>query len=115
MLPRFEAKTSYDLEGTLGAMGVTDAFDKNLANLTGIGETKKGRLYVYKASHDAYVGVDEKGTEAAAVTTVIVEIEEARPSPVDFVADRPFLFVIHDGETGAILFMGRLSDPAGLR
>ena len=115
VLPRFEAKTNYDLEVVLKTMGVTDAFDKKRADLTGIGETKKGRLYVDKASHDAYVGVDEKGTEAAAVTTVIVAVEEARPSPVDFVADRPFLFAIHDGETGVILFMGRLSDPAGPR
>lgn len=115
VLPRFEAKTNYDLEGVLGALGVTDTFDKKRADLTGVGESKKGRLYVSKASHDAYVGVDEKGTEAAAVTTVIVVADEERPRPVDFVADRPFLFAIHDGETGAILFMGRLSDPAGPR
>jgi len=115
VLPRFEAKTSYGLEGALWAMGVTDAFDKERADLTGIGETMKGRLYVYKASHDAYVSVDEKGTEAAAVTTVMIPTSEERPRPPSFVADRPFLFIIHDGETGAILFMGRLSDPVGPR
>ena len=115
VLPRFEAKTNYDLEGVLGALGVTDAFEKYLADLTGIGESEKGPLYVDKASHDAYVGVDEKGTEAAAVTTVIVVADAERPRPVDFVADRPFLFAIHDGETGTILFMGRLSDSAGPR
>ena len=115
VMPRFEAKTNYDLEGVLGALGVTDAFDKNLADLTGIGETKKGRLYVHKASHDAYVSVDEKGTEAAAVTTAVIPTVEARPPPPRFVADHPFLFIIHDGETGATLFMGRLSDPAGPR
>ena len=116
ILPRFEAETSYDLEGALGAMGVTDAFDEERADLTGIGETKKGRLYVYKASHDAYVSVDEKGTEAAAVTTAVIPTTTAeRPRPPSFVADHPFLFIIHDGETGVILFMGRLSDPAELR
>ena len=115
VLPRFEAKTNYDLEGVLGALGVTDAFDKKRADLTGVGESKKGRLYISKTSHDAYVGVDEKGTEAAAVTTVIVVADAERPRPVDFVADRPFLFAIHDSETGAILFMGRLSNPAGPR
>lgn len=115
VLPRFEAKTNYDLEGILGALGVTDAFDEELADLTGIGESEKGPLYVYKASHDAYVGVDEKGTEAAAATTVVVTTVEERPRPPSFVADRPFLFAIHDGETGTILFMGRLSDPAGPR
>ncbi len=113
VLPKFEAKTNYDLGVILKTMGVTDAFDKKRADLTGIGETEKGRLYVDKASHDAYVSVDEKGTEAAAVTTVAIMADEAQPRPLEFVADRPFLFVIHDGETGAILFMGRLSDPAG--
>ena len=113
VMPRFEAKTTYDLEGILGALGVTDAFDEGRADLTGIGESKKGPLYVYKASHDAYIGVDEKGTEAAAATTVVAEAAEAKPRPPSFVADRPFLFVIHDSETGTILFMGRLSDPAG--
>lgn len=112
VMPKFEAKTGYDLKDALEPMGVTDAFDEKRADLTGIGETIKGRLYVDKASHYAYVSVDEKGTEAAAATTVVVAVEEEPPRPVDFVADRPFLFVIHDGETGAILFMGRVADPA---
>ena len=112
VMPKFEAETNYDLESMLRPMGVTDAFDKKRADLTGIGESVKGRLYVYKASHDAYVAIDEKGTEAAAVTTVIVEADEAQPRPPAFIADRPFLFAIHDGETGMILFMGRLADPA---
>ena len=113
VLPKFEARTNYDLKSVLETLGVTDAFDRKQADLTGIGHTMKGRLYVYKASHDAYVSVDEKGTEAAAVTTALVWPDEERPRPPAFVADRPFLFIIHDGETGAMLFMGRLADPAG--
>ena len=113
VMPKFEIKTNYDLKSILGSMGVADAFDEELADLTSIGDSKKGRLYVDKASHDAYVSVDEKGTEAAAVTTDIIEAVEAQPRPPAFVADRPFLFIIHDSETGAILFMGRLADPAG--
>ena len=112
VLPRFEAETNYDLEAILKTMGVTDAFDENRADLTGIGKSAKGPLYVDKASHDAYVSIDEKGTEAAAVTTAMIPTAEERPRPPSFVADRPFLFAIHDGETGVILFMGRLSDPA---
>ena len=113
IMPKFEAKTNYDLKTILETLGVTDAFDEEQADLTGIGHTIKGRLYVYKASHDAYVAVDEKGTEAAAVTAVLLMPTEEQPRPPAFVADRPFLFIIHDSETGAILFMGRLADPAG--
>ena len=94
-------------------MGVTDVFG-GLADLTGIAEGEKGSLYVDKALHKAYVAVDEKGTEAAAVTAVMITAEE-QPRPPAFVADRPFLFIIHDSETGAILFMGRLADPPGPR
>ena len=115
VMPKFEAKTTYDLEGLLGALGVTDAFDEGRADLTGIGESEKGPLYVYKAPHAAYVSVDERGTEAAAATAVVAEAAEVKPRPPSFVADRPFLFAIHDSETGTILFMGRLSDPAGPR
>ena len=111
VLPKFEAKTSYDLKSILETLGVTDAFSKERADLTGIGESMKGRLYVDKASHDAYVAVDEKGTEAAAVTAVIVMTDEAPPRPLDFVAEHPFFFIIHDSETGTMLFMGRLADP----
>ena len=111
VMPKFEARTDYDLKSTLMSMGVTDAFGGS-ADLTGIAEEGgKGGLYVDKAFHSAYVAVDEKGTEAAATTAFAVAIEEPPPTPT-FVADRPFLFVIHDSETGAMLFMGRLADPA---
>ena len=112
IMPKFEAKTNYDLKTILESLGVTDAFDKKLADLTGIGQTLKGRIYVEKASHDAYVAVDENGTEAAAATAIIAAVDSAPPPPPAFVADRPFLFIIHDSETGAVLFMGRLADPA---
>ena len=111
IMPKFEAKTSYDLKSIPELMGVTDVFG-GMADLTGIGESTKGGLYVDKALHSAYVAVDEKGTEAATATAIIIMVEE-QPSPPAFVADRPFLFIIHDSETGAILFMGRLADPAG--
>ena len=111
VMPKFEARTDYDLKSTLMSMGVTDAFGGS-ADLTGIAEEGgKGGLYVDKAFHSAYVAVDEKGTEAAATTAFAVAIEEPPPTPT-FVADRPFLFVIHDSETGAMLFVGRLADPA---
>ena len=110
VMPKFEARTDYDLKSTLMSIGVTDAFGGS-ADLTGIAEGVQGGLYVDKAFHSAYVAVDEKGTEAAATTAFAVAIEEPPPTPT-FVADHPFLFIIHDSETDAMLFMGRLADPA---
>ena len=56
--------------------------------------------------------VNEEGTEAAAVTTIAVTLVESLPPPPPrFTADHPFIFIIQDDESGAILFMGRLSDP----
>jgi len=64
--------------------------------------------------HKAFIAVDEEGTEAAAATAVVA-LSSARPDPVpipEFRADHPFVFFIQDNETGSILFMGRLVNPA---
>ena len=57
-----------------------------------------------------YVDVNEVGTEAAAITAVVLDTS-AQPPPPMFIANHPFIFIIQDDESGAILFMGRLSDP----
>jgi serpin B len=63
--------------------------------------------------HKAFVAVDEKGTEAAAATAVLMRATAVRMGePVEFRADHPFLFFIRDTASGAILFMGRVEDPA---
>ena len=113
LVPKFTTKTQYDLEKPLSSLGMTDVFDRNLADLSGIADVGPGRnLYVSSAFHDAYVGVNEQGTEAAAVTTVSINLDSAPyPSPPRFVADHPFIFIVQDDESGTILFMGRLSDP----
>lgn len=109
-IPKFTVDDRHDLARIMKSMGVTDAFDENEADLPGIGFHKDGgNLYVGSATHAAYIGVDEVGTEAAAATGVAVNRISAPPS---FVADRPFMFLVHDGETGAILFMGSISDPS---
>ena len=110
-LPKFEIKTGYDLKSSLIQMGMPDAFDKRLADLSGIADLSllRGNLYVDKAKHDAYVKVNEEGTEAAAVTTIVIAIESMPPH---FNADRPFLFAIYDEQSGLVLFMGEVSDPS---
>ena len=112
-IPKFEIKTKYELNDILIEMGMTDAFDENKANLSGIADINKlgGNIYVDKATQDAYVKVNEEGTEAAAVTTIIIAIEQESPPTPYFNANHPFLFLIQDDQSGAILFMGKIVDP----
>lgn len=110
LMPKFETRTDYDLDMLLPKMGLTDVFIEGSANLTGIYDVGKA-VWVSEAAQKAYVKVNESGTEAAAVTSVTFAMESANYPPV-FLADRPFMFLIQDDESGAILFMGRVSDPS---
>ena len=110
-VPKFTTKTHYGLMGPLSNLGVTDAFNPGTADLSGIVDTTSRNLYVSKATHDAYVDVNEVGTEAAAITAVVLDFTSAQPPPPMFIVNHPFIFIIQDDESGAILFMGRLSDP----
>jgi len=62
--------------------------------------------------HQAFIAVDENGTEAAAATVVVMGATSAPLKQIELKIDRPFLFLIQDDETGAILFIGRVADPA---
>lgn len=105
-LPRFTARSASALKPVLAALGMPSMFDDARADLSGISERE--RLFVGAVQHEAVVKVDEMGTEAAAATGVTVERVSA-PMPV--VVDRPFLFVVRDEPTGAVLFLGRVTDP----
>lgn len=112
-MPKFKAETEYPLVEYLKNLGMPSAFDKHMADFSGIINltTLDGNLYVSEAYQNAFVDVNEEGTEAAAVTTIVLMIEEEVPQPVKFTANHPFIFAIQDDESGTILFMGRLSDP----
>jgi serpin B len=105
-VPKFDFDMDINLKDELVAMGLTDAFSDG-ADLTGIGED----LIISDALHKATITLDEEGTEAAAVTAVIVGVT-SMPQTVDLTIDRPFIFAIVERESGTILFMGRVMDPS---
>ncbi len=114
-LPKFEFDSSASLAQTLAAMGMTDAFDPNAADFSGmLGAGAPEPLVISDVLHKAFISLDEEGTEAAAVTAVIMAAGAGAPSeeqPIEVRVDRPFLFLIRDDQTGTILFMGRVMDP----
>lgn len=109
-LPRFDFETREELGPVLAALGMPDAFDDDLADFSGL--TTADKLVIGTVIHQANISVDEKGTEAAAVTVVGFDVTSG-PSDICTVhADRPFIFAVRDVETGAILFIGRVVDPS---
>ena len=106
-MPKFKMELKYSLKEPLQDLGMADAFDPRLADLSGIAPL----LFVKDATHKTYTDVNEEGTEAAAVTVIVTAFTSQPPPPPRFIADHPFIFIIQDDESGAILFMGRLSDP----
>jgi serine protease inhibitor len=108
-LPKFNFTAEFDLKDRLTSMGMTDAFDPDRADFSGM--TGKKELYINTVLHKAFVAVDEKGTEAAAATAVIMEPASAMLPGVTMTIDRPFIFVIRDLPSGQILFIGRVLNP----
>ena len=94
---------------SLGKLGVNDAFDPAKANFSKIGEN----MFVSQISQKTKLKVNEKGTEAAAVTTIAVGTTSVAPNPeprIEFIVDRPFIFAIRDTISGTILFIGEVND-----
>ncbi len=121
-LPKFKVETKYDLGKTLQGMGMVRAFNDpraaDGAQFDGMSQSQDPaqKLYVSKVLHKAFVEVNEKGTEAAAATAVMMAMpKSAAPVSVPFTptfrADRPFLFLIRDRQSGSILFLGRMVNP----
>ncbi|XP_022442242.1 serpin B6 isoform X2 [Delphinapterus leucas] len=107
-LPRFKLRESYDLEGVLRALGITDAFESARADFSAM--SAHSNLCLSRVVHKAFVEVDEQGTEAAAATAAVLMLRCARITP-RFCADHPFLFFIQHSKTRGLLFCGRLSCP----
>ncbi len=112
-LPKFRLETTYPLRPTLSAMGIRRVFGNkpNEADLSGISSSEP--LYLDEVVHKAFVEVDERGTKAGAAAATVFfggTLPTNSPLPI-FRADHPFIFLIRDNRTGAILFLGRVSQP----
>lgn len=102
-MPKFQLETDYDLIPPLEELGVRDAFTST--DFSGISSSS---MFIDDVKHKAFVAVDEEGTEAAAATGAVM----LQSGPTSFTADHPFIFIIQDRDTGQILFMGRVMNPA---
>ena len=114
-LPKYEVSFDQELNDSLQAMGLVRAFDGDLADFSGLGKTEQGNpLYISLVRQKAVFKVDEKGTEAAAVTMVVMNECAAleSPQPRELYFDRPFVYMILDLESQVPLFVGIMDDPA---
>ncbi len=109
-MPKFKFSYEKVLNDQLQSMGMTDAFNPGLANLSGISDAS---IFVSFVKQNTFVEVDEKGTEAAAVTTIGVEVTSQPPQPKQFIIDKPFIFAIRERTTNALLFIGQIVNPLG--
>lgn len=110
-LPKFKATQDFELGPTLGAMGMPAAFSAKTADFSGM--DGKRDLFISSVIHKAFVDVDEKGTEAAAATGIVMHAGAIlrRQPPEEFKADHPFIFLLRDTRSGVILFLGRYLGP----
>ena len=108
-IPKFKFEKKYPLNNHLKEMGIIDAFLPGVADFSGMDRTNN--LFISTALHQSYIEVNEEGTEAAAATAIIMELT-VTPDQKEFIADHPFVFLIQHKETSAVLFMGRVMNPA---
>jgi len=108
-LPKFKFETKYLMGNVLKEMGMATAFSGG-ADFSGM--TGQRDLFISEVIHQAFVEVNEEGTEAAAATAVIMAITAVEPYQIpEFKANHPFIFAIQENETGSILFIGRVDNP----
>lgn len=107
-MPKFKFSYEKFLNDQLKSMGMIDAFIPYVADLSGISDAS---IYVSFVKQNTFVEVDEKGTEAAAVTTIGIELTSFPPQPREFVIDKPFVFAIRERTTNTLLFIGQVTNP----
>lgn len=108
-LPKFETECSTELSDVLKSMGMTDAFDSSAADLSGMGSSQDGPLYISKVLHKTFLTLDEQGTKAGAATAVEMESGSSAGDPQEqkeVILNRPFLYLIIDCTANLPLFIG---------
>ncbi len=112
-MPKFKTEYDADLVPPFIELGMNRPFDRDTADFSGmLDSTEEGdRIHISQIRHKAFIEVDENGTEAAAATAVVFTTRALPAPPLPFAIDRPFLYLIVDTDTGAVLFLGRVSDP----
>ena len=108
-MPKFTFRSQFALAEQLAGLGMTDAFDPSMADFSGMDGRRD--LFISDVIHQAFVAVDEDGTEAAAATVVIMKLTGLPFPGIQLTIDRPFIFLIRDLSSGQILFIGRVLDP----
>jgi serpin B len=108
-MPKFNIPgASFSVKNALVARGMSDAFEPMKADFSNM--SQEG-LFLSDVIHQAFVSVDEAGTEAAAATAVLAVGTAIAEQPTKITLDKPFLFYVRDDATGAILFLGRVETP----
>jgi serine protease inhibitor len=112
VLPRFKLAYEATLNDPLKALGMGIAFDQRRADFSGMIADGKPSANIDQVKHKTFVEVNEEGTEAAAVTSIgMIRTTMAPQRNFSMIVDRPFFCAIRDSQTGALLFMGAITDP----
>ncbi|MCD4768603.1 MAG: serpin family protein [Bacteroidales bacterium] len=108
-MPRFKYEYKKSLADVLSSMGMGIAFTPGLADFSNISDQQ---LFISEVLHQTFIETKEEGTEAAAATVVMIELTSVEPSVLTISLDRPFLYIIRETSTNAILFFGMTGDPS---
>ena len=108
-MPKFQAESRFALADILAELGMPDAFDAQKADFSGM--TGKPDLMISSVLHQATIDVNEEGTEAAAATAVAAGVTSMPGQSYTIHLDKPFIYVIYETTTNAIVFMGRVVNP----
>ena len=110
-LPKFKVEYNQELSGILKEMGIDKAFLPSYAEFNSkMFDNILDNVCISSVLHKTFIEVDENGTEAAAITAILMRTTSVKPEyeVKEFNADRPFIYFIRDNESGAILFMGQI-------
>lgn len=109
-IPKFKGEYAAELNDSLKAMGMPDAFEAGVADLSGLGRSEAGPLFISQVLHKTFIEVNERGTKAGAATAVVAASGSSMPGTVPEVyLDRPFLYMLVDTETNLPAFLGAVT------